>query len=66
MSLNDSSIYVVREGRRFLSHLLNEMPLSQEAEIEAVLGSILEPFLSISSYEDVPVCDKCLLSYFHF
>lgn len=54
MSLNDSSIYVVREGRRFLSNLLNDMPSAQEAEAEAVLGCILEPFICIPTSEDLP------------
>lgn len=45
MSLGDSSIYVVREGRRFLSGLLNCMVSIEEAE--AVWACILEPFLSM-------------------
>lgn len=52
MTLGDSSIYVVREGRRFLSGLLNCMVSTQEAE--QVLACILEPFLSLTLVPELP------------
>ena len=52
MSLNDSSIYVVRDGRRFLSNLLNDMPENQEMWGDTVLGYVLEPFVTLPSYQD--------------
>lgn len=52
MSLGDSSIYVVREGRRFLSKLLNCMVTLQDAEL--VLSRILEPFLSTTLPSELP------------
>ncbi|XP_034249167.1 uncharacterized protein LOC117650022 isoform X4 [Thrips palmi] len=53
MTLGDSSIYVVREGRRFLSALLNNMVSLQEAE--PVLACILEPFLSMTLVPELPL-----------
>lgn len=62
MSLNDTSIYVARDSRRFLSTFLNEMPTTQEAEAENILTSILQPILAVSSFPEVSTDN---VSFFH-
>lgn len=57
ISIKDSSIYVIRDSRRFLSNLLNGMPTAQELETETIFTCILQPILSAKSFTELPPDD---------
>ncbi|KAK3931173.1 BRCA1-associated ATM activator 1 [Frankliniella fusca] len=65
MCLSDSSVYVVREARKFLSDLLNGMSQSQDLELESVLVNILEPFLSIPTFSDPALSTPRVIASLH-
>ncbi|XP_052129006.1 uncharacterized protein LOC113202106 isoform X3 [Frankliniella occidentalis] len=65
MCLSDSSVYVVREARKFLSDLLNGMSQTQDLEVDAVLSCVLEPFLSVPSFADLSLCTSRVIASLH-